>query len=294
MIERFHLVFPLLASVLYVLGAMQIRRAADLGAGAWRITVVNNFTTAAGFSLLWGLGGEPMVWADLWQPAVVALLFNGGQILSFVALTRGDVSVATPVFSSKIIFVAFFVALILGEPVGWRVWVGAVLAVGAVCMLSRRQAGAHHRLGLTISAAIGAALCYAIFDVLVRKWSPIWGLGRFLPVMMGCSAVYSIGLIPLAMRPRRRPMEGRAWKWLLGGSVTITAQAVCFITSLAYFGDVAAANIIYGSRSLWSVLAVWCIGHWFSNHERHAGASVLIGRLIGAAAMAAAVALAWL
>jgi drug/metabolite transporter (DMT)-like permease len=285
---------PLLASVLYVLGAMLIRRAADLGAGAWRTTVVNNFTTAAGFSVLWfALGGPVVNWGLLWQPALVAVLFLGGQILSFVALTRGDVSVATPIFSVKIIFVAVFGSWLLGEAVGWRLWGAAGLAVAAVGLLHRPHPGAGHRhLGLTIIAAGGAAWCYALFDVLVRRWSPAWGVGRFLPVMMAFAALYSIPLLPLAMRRRKRPMERRAWNWLLAGSITITAQALCFISALAIYGQVTRANILYATRAMWAVLAVWCIGHWFHNQERHQGTAVMRRRLIGAGLMIAAVALA--
>ena len=51
------------------------------------------------------------------------------------------------------------------------------------------------------------------------------------------------------------------------------------------------ANIIYSIRGLFSVLAVWAIGHWFTNDEKHLGASVLRLRLLGAALMVAAIVL---
>jgi drug/metabolite transporter (DMT)-like permease len=293
--QRVHLILPLFAALLYVLGAMLIRRAADLGAGAWRTTVVNNLTSAAGFSTLLLLGGEPVVLSRLWQPATVAVLYLGGQVMSFLALTRGDVSVATPVFSVKIIFVAIFSSMLLGEEVGWRVWLAAGLSVLAVRLLhrgpARRAGGGAKPLGLTIAAAGGAAVCYSLFDVLVRRWSPAWGVGRFLPIMMGFAAIYSLPLMPLAFKRRHGAEEARSWRWLLPGSLAITAQAMCFITALAVYGDVAAANIVYATRALWSVLAVWGLGHWFHNTERRQGGQVMGRRLAGATLLLAAIAL---
>ena len=41
-----------------------------------------------------------------WQPVLVALTFIAGQAFTFVALQRGDVSVATPMLGIKILLVA--------------------------------------------------------------------------------------------------------------------------------------------------------------------------------------------
>ena len=55
------------------------------------------------------------------------------------------------------------------------------------------------------SPRYGAA-AYACFDVLVQKWSPVWGTGRFLPIAMACGAAYSLALRRFDVRgahPRR-------------------------------------------------------------------------------------------
>ena len=64
-----------------------------------------------------------------------------------------------------------------------------------------------------------------------------------------------------------------------------------FVTTITRFHNATAANVIYSSRGLWSVVAVWAIGHWFANRERHLGAEVLRWRLAGAGLMMAAIAL---
>src|SRR5690349_21762613 len=103
------LIFPLVSAVLYVIGAVLLRRAADFGVGFWRTTFVANLICAAAFAPLWCLGGE-FHWRLLWQPAVVASLFALGSVLNFVSLDRGDVSLATPVLGIKIVLVAVFSA----------------------------------------------------------------------------------------------------------------------------------------------------------------------------------------
>ena len=66
-------------------------------------------------------------------------------------------------------------------------------------------------------------------------------------------------------------------------------QALSLVTTLAVFGDATAVNVIYSSRGLWSVVAVWLVGHWFHNQERTLPASVLRLRFLGAAIMTAAI-----
>ena len=84
------LLFPLAASLLYVTAILFMKRAGELGAGIWRITFVANLATCAMFSFLWLLGGQIPSWGLLYQPALIALIFLGGQILMFIALEHGD------------------------------------------------------------------------------------------------------------------------------------------------------------------------------------------------------------
>jgi hypothetical protein len=59
-------------------------------------------------------------------------------------------------------------------------------------------------------------------------------------------------------------------------------QGLAFLTSIAIYGRATSANVLYSSRGLWSVVAVWAVGHWFANREQHLGARVLGWRLVGA------------
>ena len=121
-----YLLLPLLSSLLYVGGALFLKQAGGYGVGLWRTTFVTNLICGASFNVLWFLGGKFPSVALWWQPSVAALLFFAGQILSFLAIECGDVSVATPVFGVKVVIVAVFVTLVLHETVSVALWLAAI------------------------------------------------------------------------------------------------------------------------------------------------------------------------
>jgi len=282
-----YLLMPFSASLLYVFGAIYLKDASSRGVGVWRTTVVTNVIFAAVFSCLWVMGGRLPERAAWIQPAIAAALFLAGQVMALIAIQRGDVSVATPVMGLKVVLVAFFVTWILGDRVPRVVWAGAALSSVGVIFLSRRGEGPHAGgTGPALLFGALAAAAFALFDVLVQKWSPGWGAGRFLPIMMGFVALYSVGLLAV-----REPVPAGAWRPLLLGGLFVAVQGALLITSLAVFAKATTINVVYSARGLWSVAVVWAIGHWFGNREREQGAAVLRARLLGAALLVGAIVL---
>lgn len=284
-----HLILPLASAVVYVAAALFLKRANDAGAGVWRTTRACNFITAAFFAPLVLLGGTLPGAGLWWQPAIVALLFVLGQMLTVFALRVGDVSIATPVMGLKIILVALFIAALLREPLTSGLWLAAALSSAGIALLHFGGPSAESHVGATILLAGLAAASYALFDVLVQKWSPVWGAGRFLPVMMGFAAVYSL-LLPRSQRDGARATEGNLWMWL--GAACLALQAVMLVSSIAIYRHAATANVLYSSRGLWSVLAVWLLGRRLGIREGALGSRVLAWRLAGAAMLMAAIAVA--
>ena len=109
-------------------------------------------------------------------------------------MSTGDVSVATPVLAVKILLVALLATVLIGDPIGARLWTAAALSTTAIALLNISPGHSHRRVGTTILLAGLGATSYACFDVLVQKWSPAWGTGRILPIVMACAAMYSIPL----------------------------------------------------------------------------------------------------
>lgn len=276
--------------MVYVLGALLLKRASDLGADLWRTARICNFTTAAIFMPLFFLGGviPEVIW--WWQPALVGLLFVLGQVLTLLSLRIGDVSVATPVMGIKIILVALLTVILTGEQLRGSLWIAAVLSSAAIGLLHISGAKAHHRTGATVLMAGSAATAYALFDVLVQKWSPSWGVGRFLPFMMGFVTLFSFALRPFGGTPAATPRPGAA-AWVAGGAFCFGMQGFMITSAIALYGHATVANVLYSSRGLWSVLAVWCAGHWFVSREQQHGGRVLAWRLVGAILLMAAIAI---
>jgi drug/metabolite transporter (DMT)-like permease len=284
-------IFPLVASLLYAFGALVLKRSSDLGVGLWRTTFVANLIVAALFSLLWLLGGPPVEKELLWQPGIIAMCLFVGQLSQFLALEKGDVSVAVPVFGLKVIFVAFLTPFLIGEAVGMKLWIAAFLSVLGITCLNRKDAEKPPRnLLITFMAGGIGAVAFAVFDVLVQKWGPSWGAGRLLPCIFWINAILSFGLIFRFSAPLSR-IPGKAWPWLLGGSALLGVQSITFVSTLAVFGKATNANIIYASRGLLSVLLVWMIGHWFQNAEQHLGPKVMRWRFVGTMLMMSAIVL---
>jgi hypothetical protein len=77
--------------------------------------------------------------------------------------------------------------------------------------------------------------------------------------------------------------------WLIAGAACFALQGMTFITSISIYRHATVANVLYSSRGLWSVVAVWAIGHWFENREQHLGAKVLAWRFVGAILLMAAI-----
>jgi len=286
-----YLLIPLACGFFYVVSMLAFKRAGDFGVGVWRTTFIANWACALIFLPVWLRHGfAPVTLTAYWQPAVIGVLFLAGQILMFLAITRGDVSVATPVMGVKVLLVALFSGLIGLGVVPFKWWVGASLSVAAVGLLNLQGGGAHRRVGQTVMLTVLSATMYALSDVLVQKWAPAWGAGNFFPPMFFIVGLYSFALLAFA-RGGLGGIAAGAWRWVgLGALCNALTNAGIAIT-LGIWGNATAVNIVYSSRGLFSVALVWGVGHWFSNAEQHAGRGVLLSRLAGAAAMIGAIGL---
>jgi drug/metabolite transporter (DMT)-like permease len=289
---------PLASGLGYVAAVLCIKRASSHGVDLWRTAAVSNLTMALVFSPFWALGGPAPNALMLGHAALCAGLFFSGQLFTFAAL-GGDVSLATPVLGLKIIFVAAASALLVAEPVRASGWGAAILATAAVALLQSgggaKAAGARPGSGLgpggTVLRAALAALAFALCDVLVQRFMPQWGAGRFLPLTFGLVGLFSLGLRPLFPAPLRT-VPARAWPWLLVGACLLALQAASMAWTLGTHGRATEANVLYSTRGLWSVLAVGLLGAWVgTGAEQSLAASVFRRRLCGAVLMLSAVGL---
>jgi drug/metabolite transporter (DMT)-like permease len=277
-----------LAAFFYALGALVLKRANEYNIGVWRATFVCNQLLGLGMIPLWVFGGEFPGWGSLIFPAVTGALLVAGQALAILALSKGDVSVATPLLGVKIIMVAFCARLLFGEVMPGRLWIAVVLASVAMVLMNLGGKAARERAGFTIVVSLCAAAAFALFDVLVQYWATPWGVGRYLPVMGVFTSLFSLGFIPLFSAPMRElPRPAVRWIWLAAG--LLSGQSILFVSMLAIWGEAAVANVIYSSRGIWSIVLVWFLGHSMAKEERKLGGKVLAFRLAGAVVLSIAI-----
>ena len=81
-------------------------------------------------------------------------------------------------------------------------------------------------------------------------------------------------------------------KWLLLGTIPLTAQTILFSIAIGFYDVPTEANVLYMSRGLWSIIfAVW-IGRMIGASEGSAPKSVLLRRFLGATLLLAGIYLA--
>ena len=284
------LIFPLLAAFLYAVGSLFLKRSLAEGVGAWRTTFVCNVLLA--FSALPLLAfAQPPSSAALWyQPVITGTTFFLGQVFTFLAMNRGDVSIATPVLGTKVVFVAFLSALLIPLHVSWQLWAAALLTTAALVLLGdgKLSAEARRKFFSTLVYAGLSALSFSITDVTTQKWCQPWGTFTFVPVFLGVCGVLSLGLIPF-FTGNLRDIRVSTWGWLFVGALLLGLQGLMLYVVIGHYGHATEINVVYNSRGLWTIGLVWFVGRWFANTESRAGTGAMVGRLAGAGLLLAAI-----
>lgn len=288
----FHYINPLICAFLFALANLSLKRGLLEGAGATRSVFVINACFFFALVPLWWFFPHSIDWALLWAPALAGVVAFSGGIFQFTALKIGDVSVATPLLGGKVLFVALFSTLILGNvlPLSW--WLGALLAGTGVFFLGQVPGAGKsvNRLGLTILLSVCSVASFALMDILIAGWAGQFGFQRFVVLQQVVTFGLSFGLIPF-FKDSLRKMPSRCWPWLLAGSFLIVGQFYLLNWTISTYQDPTAINIFYSSRGIWSVFLVWTIGPLFGNLERGHGWQVLWRRALGALLLFAAICL---
>jgi drug/metabolite transporter (DMT)-like permease len=280
---------PLASALGYTLAALMMKRGTE-GAGPWRVSCMVNWVQAALCSLLFLLPNpEPATTPVVLHAVINGAIFFVGQIFTFLALHRGDVSVTTPVLGSKVIFVAIFAALLGREQFTQTVWIAVLLTAVATALLSG-GGGTHAEPGRLVRSVLYgfcAAAAYALGDVWQQEWVRLWGFNRYVPAVFLTVAVLSFALVPF-FRGSLRDIPASSLRWTVAGGACLAVQACGVAWGIMTLGATT-TNVLYNSRGLWSVVLVWTIGGWFGNVERAQGRAVLFRRLGGSLLLLAAI-----
>jgi len=280
------IVLPLISAFLYALAAIFLKRALADGVGRWRVTFGCNVVMALGYQVCWAVHTQPFSAIGAMYAAIAACTFFSGQIFTFLALNRGDVSVVTPILGTKVIWVAGFSMLLAGRRLTPHLWAAVFMTALGAAILGYQQGVHPRRVALSVGAALATSGSFGLTDVLVQQFAPAWGFGSFIPTMFLMVGVLSLGFLPLM-----RGDKGGGWApvWLGTGAVLLAVQALGLAFALSTYREATKINIAYNSRGLWSLALIWAFGHWFGNTEREGGTRTMLRRLAGATLLVVAI-----
>lgn len=241
-----------LAAFGYALAAIFSKQALAEGCGILRLSFIINLAFVPVFAcMLINAQSEAIPWQRLHEPVLTGLLFFIGQIFTFAAIRMGDVSLQTPIMGTKVVFVVCIAMLLGTEQVTAQLLLAALLAMLAIVLLGFSGGGAK-RVGLTMSLALASSLFFAGSDTMVGAFGAAFGLPSFLFIAMLVNSLLSFMLIPF-FNGSLRAISRTAWPWVLLASLMMGLQALLLNYTLARYQNVAAINVIYSSRGLWSV-----------------------------------------
>lgn len=285
---------PFASGVLYSFAALFIKRGLQHGMDALRITFAMNMAMGMASLSFLLFDSTPQEGAAWYMPVLAACAYTAGATFNTFALLKGDVSVATPLLGTKVLFVAVFAVLINGVSIPPALWGAGVLVVLALFLLRGPAGGATHNFGLTVILSLASAASFALCDSFFQQFAQIWGYSRFIPTVFIIGALLTCGLIPFfPKRETAPPPEARRARWCAASINAVQAMGIAICLSL-WVGGATTVNILYSSRGLWTVALVWSIGHWFANTERDLGRSIMLRRLAGAVILTSAIVLALL
>jgi drug/metabolite transporter (DMT)-like permease len=287
--ETFHLTAAL-AAFGYALAATLSKFVLAKGVGILRINFVMNWVFVAVFAFLLFRHEGAVPWGQLHTPVLTGSLFFLGQVFTFAAIRFGDVSLQTPIMGTKAVF-AVILAVVLGtETINTSMAVAAVVSMLGVAFLGFSGDGVE-RVGRTLTLALLSSFFFAGSDTMVGFYASDFGVPLFLFLAILVNALLSTCLVPF-FSASIFEIPRSSWPLLLLASLLMAGQAVLLNTTLGTYQNVAAINVIYSTRGLWSVvLGALSLRFLLGQKGSASSQRIFILRMTGALLMCAAIAI---
>jgi drug/metabolite transporter (DMT)-like permease len=278
-----YVILSLGSGLLYGISGLLVKRAMDEGVGVWRLSFYSNLAQTVLYLPLPLVltGGKWPQNAGVHQLLLPAAAFLVGMLFTTFAIRKGDISIATPLLGSKVVFVSLLAAAVLRAELTRAVWAGAFLVFLGLALLRGGGGKGGSHFWLTVFYSLAGAFSFAACDIMFQSWAPAWGAGWFIPGMFVGVTVMSLFIFPL-LEGRLFDLNRRQVGWLLPAVTLNALQSLGISLSLACWGHAAEVNILYSSRGVWMVVMVWLIGKWFGCHEKDHGRKTMLLRLGGA------------
>lgn len=268
------------AAILYAVGYLELKGSIHHGATSKRVNIFSNYAMAA-WSMPLAFLAFFLPTSPNWESALAAVTAGAslfvGRICTVKALAKADLSISAPLLGTKTILVALFSILLLHAEVAWKLLLAAGLTVIALTLLQTGPDHNRHHRRSAVGWAMAASILFALVDVLTQGYARQSGVAFFQPVMFVVLAAMTplLGSTP--------PAPSVAKKRLLIGGAVIGFQAPLVIMLIGLFGQATLINILYATRTIWSVaIDAWkgegnARDYWIA---RLSGSILLLGAIV--------------
>ena len=146
----------------------------------WHVAALSQIAAAgaAAVALLAAKQPPPGSW-DFLLLVVTGVATAAGLVMFYRALAIGTMSVVSPIIASQVL-IPVVAGIVLGERPGAHAYVGMLLAVGGVVLISRPRGGKHdHVARRAVILAVLTAVCWGFMLLIygtTGKASPIWAV----------------------------------------------------------------------------------------------------------------------
>jgi drug/metabolite transporter (DMT)-like permease len=228
------IVFALLSATLYgsadFLGGLATRRSS--------VMPVMIFSQLAGLiMLLLVLPFLPLATAsraDFAWGALAGGALGMGLMLLYQGLATGKMSVVAPVTAVLAVVVSAVAGIALGDRLSMGAFLGVVLAIGAITLISQdgaQKATRKRGLGIAqgLAAALSAGVLIGVFFAALKQSSPTSGL---LPLVSArLAALVVLGAVAFWRRPPLRVGRDAVWLIVVGGALDILANVLYLLAT---------------------------------------------------------------
>ena len=219
------------------LGGLLSRRTA-----AWSVAVVAQVSaTACTGAIAWFAGGAPTR-ADLWWGGLAGIASGVGTGFLYRGFASGRMSVVAPVSAVGAALVPALAGALSGERLSLLVWLGVVVALPAIWLVSSPPAdGGHERAGSSFGAGLlDGVLAGLGFGVLFAAIGQVPPTAGWWPLALSQAvSIPSVVLLAVLLRASWRPRGRTVRLALLAGPLGATATALFLLATQRGFLTVA-------------------------------------------------------
>jgi drug/metabolite transporter (DMT)-like permease len=172
--------------------------------------------------------------ADFAWGALAGGALGMGLMLLYQGLATGKMSVVAPVTAVLAVVVSAVAGIVLGDRLSMGAFLGVVLAIGAITLISQdgaQKATRKRGLGIAqgLAAALSAGVLIGVFFAALKQSSPTSGL---LPlVSTRLAALVVLGAVAFWRRPPLRVDRDAVWLIVVVGALDIVANVLYLLAT---------------------------------------------------------------